>query len=189
MHFLTSLLAVLPFLAVWLPLSNMNKSIARAEVLVLGASYRQNVGDTRYSGSELIIRKLAEMGAELRVHDPFVNHWWEFETQETYPSASHSKARFFRNQDRLKDIKMLKDLQKSFNGVSAVVFAVKHADYLDLNPDDVVKWIGQPVAIIGCFGILSDTQIKKFFELGCEVKALGRGHIQNIKDDVRRKLN
>ncbi len=169
-------------------LRNMNKSIARAEVLVLGASYRENVGDTRYSGSELIIRKLAEMGAELRVHDPFVDHWWEFETQETYPSVNHSKARFFRNQDRLKDIKMLKDLQTSFSGVSAVVFAVKHADYLNLNPDDVVKWIGQPVAIIDCFGILTDEQIKRYFELGCEVKALGRGHIQRIKDDVRRKL-
>ncbi len=32
-------------------------------------------GTTRYSGSELVVRKLAEMGAELSVHDPFVEHW------------------------------------------------------------------------------------------------------------------
>ena len=86
-------------------LRNMNESIARAEVLVLGASYRENVGDMRYSGSELIIRKLAEMGEELRAHDPFVDHWWGFETQETYSSTNHSKARFFRNQERLKNNK------------------------------------------------------------------------------------
>ena len=27
----------------------------------------------------------------------------------------------------------------------------------------------------------------KHYELGCEVKALGRGHIQRIKEDIRRK--
>jgi len=36
-----------------------------------------------------------------------------------------------------------------------------------------------------CFGILSDDAIRKYFELGCEVKALGRGHIQRIKEEVR----
>ena len=31
-----------------------------------------------------------------------------------------------------------------------------------------------------------DDQIRRYFELGCEVKALGRGHIQRIKESVRR---
>jgi nucleotide sugar dehydrogenase len=53
-------------------LRNMNRPLAAAEVLVLGASYREDVGDTRNSGSELIVRRLTEMGAELRVHDPYV---------------------------------------------------------------------------------------------------------------------
>lgn len=42
-------------------LRNMGRYIAGAEVLICGASYRQDVGDTRYSGSEMVIRKLAEM--------------------------------------------------------------------------------------------------------------------------------
>jgi len=66
-------------------LRNMGCPIASAEILVLGASYREDVGDTRYSGSELIVRRLTEMGAELRVHDPYVVHWWEFEKQDEYP--------------------------------------------------------------------------------------------------------
>ena len=45
-------------------LRNMGKPIAAAEVLLLGAAYREDVGDTRYSGSEIIVRKLTEMGAE-----------------------------------------------------------------------------------------------------------------------------
>ena len=55
-----------------------------------------------------------------------------------------------------------------------------------LNPDDIVSWAGGPIAIIDCFGILSDENIKKYFQLGCEVKALGRGHIQRIKEEVRK---
>jgi len=90
-------------------LRNMGRYIAGADVLIRGASYRQDVGDTRYSGSEIVVRKLTEMGAEMRVHDPYVD----------------------------------------------------------------------------CFGILSDDKIRRYFELGCEVKGLGRGHIQRIKEDVR----
>ena len=51
-------------------LRNMNVPIASAEVLILGASYREDVGDTRYSGSEILIRRLAEMGAEIRFTTP-----------------------------------------------------------------------------------------------------------------------
>jgi hypothetical protein len=51
-------------------------------------------------------------------------------------------------------------------------------------PDKVVKMTGRPAAIIDCFGILTDTQIRRYFELGCEVKGLGRGHVKRIKDGL-----
>ncbi len=38
-----------------------------------------------------------------------------------------------------------------------------------------------------CFGILDDKKIRRYFELGCEVKGLGRGHVKRIKDTVRDK--
>jgi nucleotide sugar dehydrogenase len=164
-------------------LREMNHPIAAAEILILGAAYREDVGDTRYSGSELIVRRLTEMGAEIRVHDPFVDHWWEFEKQNTYPSADHSKARFFRNQDKLAELQIIQDLPTALDGVYAVVLAVRHSEYLSLTPDKVVQWIGQPAAIIDCFGILDDSQIKQYLELGCVVKGFGRGHIQRIKQD------
>jgi len=42
-----------------------------------------------------------------------------------------------------------------------------------------------PLAAIDCFGRLNDVKIKRYFELGCEVKGLGRGHVKGIKDQVR----
>jgi len=167
-------------------LRNMGQAIAGADVLILGAAYRQDVGDTRYSGSEIVIRKLAEMGAEIKVHDPYVEHWWEFEQQDTYPGVGQSKAQFFRNQEKLKDLRVEQDLASALDDAEAVIFAVPHEAYLDLDPDEVVKLIGHPAAIIDCFGILTDEKIRRYFELGCEVKGLGRGHIQRIKEATRK---
>jgi putative ABC transport system permease protein len=45
---------------------------------------------------------------------------------------------------------------------------------------------GRPVAIIDCFGILGDDKIRRFFELDCEVKGLGRGHVKRIKNAIIR---
>lgn len=168
-------------------LRNMARYIAGADVLICGASYRQDVGDTRYSGSELIVRKLTEMGAEIRIHDPYVEHWYELESQDDYPAPGHSWKRFFRNQEHLTESKVLKDLPEALNGAEAVILAVPHSEYKSLKPDDVVKWAGQPIAVIDCFGMLSDEDIKRYFELGCEVKALGRGHIQRIKKEVKKQ--
>ena len=167
-------------------LRNMGRYIAGADVLICGASYRQDVGDTRYSGSELVVRRLTEMGAEMRVHDPYVEHWYELESQDDYPSPGHSWARFFHNQDGVADIRIQQDLGKAIKGAEAVIFAVPHSPYLSLEPDTVVKMAGGPLAVIDCFGILDDEKITRYFELGCEVKALGRGHIQRLKEEVRK---
>jgi UDP-N-acetyl-D-glucosamine dehydrogenase len=167
-------------------LRNMSAYIAGSKVLLCGASYRQDVGDTRYSGSEIIVRKLTEMGAEIIVHDPYVDHWYELESQENYPAPGLSWSRFFRNQDHLTEIRVQKDLKKSLKGVDAVILAVPHEPYMNLSPDDIVKWAGNPLAVIDCFGILTDDMIRRYFELGCEVKALGRGHIQRIKKEVQK---
>jgi UDP-N-acetyl-D-mannosaminuronate dehydrogenase len=166
-------------------LRNMGKIVAASKIVLLGASYRQGVGDTRYSGSEVIVRKLTEMGADVVVNDPYVKHWWELEKQDTYPAPDHSMKRFFRNQDKLDEIRIETDLSKALQFADAVIFAVRHQDYLELDPDEVVKMIGRPAAIVDCFGVLDDQKIRRYFELGCEVKGLGRGHVKRIKDDVK----
>ena len=85
----------------------------------------------------------------------------------------------------LKELKVEKDLASVLREADAVVLAVRHKEYLDLDSESVKEMVGAPTAIIDCFGILTDEQIRRYFELGCEVKGLGRGHIQRIKEEVR----
>ena len=167
-------------------LRNQNKIVAASRVLVLGASYREDVGDTRYSGSELVVRKLTEMGAEVLVHDPYVKHWWELEKQDSYPAPGRSWARFFRNQEELTETRVSQDLAASLKGVDAVVFAVRHEAYRNLSPAEVVEMIGGPAVIIDCFAMFSDNQIRDYFARGCEVKGLGRGHMKRLKEETAR---
>jgi UDP-N-acetyl-D-glucosamine dehydrogenase len=166
-------------------LRNMGKPIAAAGILLLGASYREDVGDTRYSGSEFIVRKLTEMGADVKVHDPYLENWWELERQDTYPDPKYSRSRFFHRQDKLKDLKIEKDMWKAMKGVDAIVLAVRHRQYLELDPDKVYKAVGKPFAVIDCFCILDDVRIRRYLQLGCEVKGMGRGHIKRIKESLK----
>ena len=162
-------------------LLNMGKKTSTSVILVCGASYRQDVGDTRYSGSEIVVRKLTEMGASVNVHDPYVKNWPELEDQD---HDTHGKKKFFTNQDHLSELKVKSDLSSSLSGTDAVVLAVPHSEYLQLDPEEMVKHVGKPFAIIDCFCILNDDDIHRFIELGCEVKGLGRGHIERIKASV-----
>jgi nucleotide sugar dehydrogenase len=166
-------------------LRNMGKIVAASKVALLGASYREDVGDTRYSGSEVVVRKLAEMGADVEVHDPYLKHWWELEKQDSYPAPGHSLSRFFRNQHRLGELQMREAMPEALKGADAVVFAVRHEAYLRLEPEAVVDMAGRPLAVVDCFGVLDDARIRRYFELGCEVKGLGRGHVKRIKDEVQ----
>lgn len=96
-----------------------------------------------------------------------------------------SWSRFFRNQDRLSETRVHKDLGEALQGADAVILAVRHEAYLALEPEDVVKLAGRTVAVIDCFGMLNDANIQRYFELGCEVKGMGRGHVKRIKDRVK----
>ena len=167
-------------------LRNMGEPIAAADILLLGASYREDVGDTRYSGTELIVRRLVEMGANIKVHDPYVKQWPELEMQDDGDRSDHSHARFFSRQQCLANLKMENDMWTAMKGVRAVVIAVRHSCYLDLDPDRVVQAVGGPCAIIDCFLVLDDAKIRRYLELGCEVKGLGRGHIKRIKESIRK---
>ena len=156
-------------------LRNMGRQVAGSSILLCGASYRQDVADTRYSGSEIVLRKLTEMSADMHVHDPYLEHWFELEKQDTYPAPGHSWARFFRNQNHLVNIQIQKDLATALKDMAAVILAVPHEPYLKLDPEKIVEWAGGPLAVVDCFG-----QMSLQHRRGCGVNAAVRSEHHRI---------
>jgi nucleotide sugar dehydrogenase len=127
------------------------------KIAVLGVSYLEDVGDTRHSPSYTLVRLLREEWANVKCHDQYVEYWAELETEEIYDN-----------------------LDKILPGSDVVIFAVGHTEYKTIDPEYLVKKCGKTPLIVDCSNFLCDEKIKKFKDLGCTVKGVGKGHIQNL---------
>lgn len=125
------------------------------KVAVLGVSYLQNLGDTRHSPSEILIKYLKEYWAEVRVHDPYVATWPEME-----------------------DIQIDRDIETTIQKAEVIVFAVGHDEYKNLDPKNLVKKCSCHPLIVDCSNFIDDKKIDEYLKLGCQVKGVGKGHIK-----------
>jgi hypothetical protein len=50
--------------------------------------------------------------------------------------------------------------------------------------NEILASVDESIAEIDWFGVLGDERIGRYFEIGCEVKGLRRGHVKQIKDQV-----
>ena len=117
-------------------------------LILLGVSYRPDVGDTRYSPSETFYREAIGKGARVLVHDPIVKYWEEIglNVAQSLPYPKH---------------------------IDAIILAVPHSEYKNI---DYLNWIGnqKPLFFDG-FNVLSNDIKKKLKHHGCIVKAIGIG--------------
>jgi UDP-N-acetyl-D-glucosamine dehydrogenase len=60
-------------------LNGIGKSIKGSRILVLGVSYKKDVGDVRESPNLKVITLLLEKGAEVIYNDPYVPEFYHFE--------------------------------------------------------------------------------------------------------------
>ena len=56
-------------------LGSVGRLLAGSRILVLGYAYLENSDDTRNSPSEVLVKRLKELGAEVTIHDPFVSRY------------------------------------------------------------------------------------------------------------------
>jgi nucleotide sugar dehydrogenase len=126
----------------------LHGSLRGKRVLLLGASYREGVADTRYSPSETFVRELCRRGADVQVHDPLVTEWPELGMQ--LPAELPGAA-----------------------GFDAVVLAVAHRAYRTL---DLASWLGaaRPV-ILDANGVLTAEQRRSVMAVGGTVHSIGSG--------------
>ena len=124
-------------------------TIKGKKVLLLGISYREDVGDTRYSPAEIFFIQAKKEGAQVIPHDPLVEYWEEM---------------------NLKVSKDLPDL-KSFD---AIVFTVSHKDYYKIS---LTNWLkSNPKCLIfDANNVLSYAQQNEINKLGNKLLSIGRG--------------
>lgn len=125
-------------------------ALAGKKILLCGVSYRQDVADTRYSPSEVLVRELRDRNAVVDFHDPYVMHWEELEEQ------------------------VLNELP-SPDAYDAVIFAVPHSDYQTLELD---RWVtrGNTTLFLDAFMVFSKEQRSRFRDAGIRIEAIGVGN-------------
>lgn len=133
------------------------KELRNTKVAVLGVSYLEDLGDTRHSPSKILVEFLNKDFALVKVHDPYVEYWAELE-----------------------EVKVSRTLQETLAEAQVVVFAVGHAEYRNIKPEELVKMCGTKPLIVDCSNFLDDEIIKEYLNLGCHVKGVGKGHIERL---------
>ena len=129
------------------------KTFEKKNILLLGASYRSDLGDTRFSPVERFYNFIKVDKGLITVHDPYVSYWEEL------------KIGINKN--------LKKILEKKFD---LIVFTTAHSDYSDSNI--LINYFNsnEEVLIYDTVGILDDNFLSKL-KYKSKIKILGRGDI------------
>lgn len=119
------------------------------KILLLGISYRQDVGDTRYSPSEIFAKEIIKRGGLMTYQDPLVTSWMEM------------------------GIDVVQEIP-TFEGFDAVVFAVQHKQYSDIDFADIHT--DKNLLVFDSNRVLTDKQIESINNNRSLIfKSIGRG--------------
>lgn len=127
-------------------------SLNKKNILLLGVSYRSDVGDTRYSPVEFFYLKCFNEGANIETNDPYVKYWEEI------------------------DIDVSQDLDSQLNKEwDIIVFSTGHKQY---NTEKYINKLSKMknVMFYDPLGFLSTKSIS-LLKNDNELKVLGRGDI------------
>ena len=127
--------------------SLMDNTLNDKKLLICGVSYRQDVGDTRYSPSEILVNELVAQKANITCHDPYVTYWDELDI--TLP-VKLPDSKFF----------------------DAVIFAVPHQQYCNL---DLVSWCSKDTLVLDANWVFNNKQRELARGNGIRVESVGRG--------------
>ena len=131
---------------------NVFGDIAGLNITFLGVSYRGDVGDTRFTPVEKLLRLLEDAGAKTVLHDPFLSHWPEL--------------------DRVVEQSLDEVLDLD---ADLIVISAAHSDYK--SSEAVSKLLERPpTRIFDAIGIFSDDHIFLLQERH-KVSVLGRGDL------------
>jgi len=108
-------------------LRQVGKRLYGAKVVVMGLAYKKNINDPRESPAIKIIEELANLGAEVRVYDPFV------------PSI-RTRAGVFTS---------VGSVEEALSGAECAVFLVDHDVFRGISVGTVKGLMASPVVVDG----------------------------------------
>tara|TARA_B110000444_G_scaffold256960_1_gene294451 strand:- start:2586 stop:3962 length:1377 start_codon:yes stop_codon:yes gene_type:complete len=118
------------------------------KILLLGVSYREDVGDTRYSPSEVFFKEAKKNGAIVNAYDPFVSFWEELNLA-LEPSLPEP------------------------NKFDVILFAVPHKQFRQL---DITVWMNNKNPLIfDANNVLTKKQINQIKAENYNFMSIGRG--------------
>lgn len=118
------------------------------KILLMGVTYRQDVGDTRFSPSEIFVKEARSLGVEVSAYDPLIEHWEEVDL----------------------DIESVLPNSANFD---AIVFAVPHKEFTEINLNE---WIAKNnILLFDSNNVLTKTQVLAIKDNNLSYLSIGRG--------------
>jgi len=127
-------------------------SLAGKKILIFGVSYRENVGDCRYSPSKYFAQQLQKNGAKIFAYDPIVKNWEDY---------------------RKLDVSKIHNIKK----MDALVLAVKHNCFKKINFNKLLK-LNQSIIILDTFNVLTNKQVLQIKKKKCKIVFIGEGVVK-----------
>jgi len=115
-------------------LNKTNKKIFGAKIAVVGLAYKKNIDDTRESPSIKIIEELVNLGADVRVFDPYVK-------------SIRTKCEEFFSKNNIED---------TLRGADCVVFVIDHDVFREIKIERV-KELMESAVIVDCKNIFNNS--------------------------------
>lgn len=106
-------------------LNEQQKSLKNSNIVILGYSYKENVGDPRESPSQILIQHLKNKGAHITVVDPYL---------EEIPED---------------EIVLNNNLQQALEGADALVLVTAHDHFKKIDFDQLKKRMKLPLIVDG----------------------------------------
>lgn len=129
------------------------EGLSGKRVLLLGVSYRSDVGDTRYSPVERFYQQLVAEGCEVLLHDYYVNLW-----EETGRQVAADYQEFFAQP------------------LDVIAITTAHSDYRGSHRLHALILEQEPLLIVDTVGLLSEEEISLLARKH-RVRVVGRGDL------------
>ena len=128
---------------------SLGGSFLGRNIHILGVSYREDVGDTRFSPAETFAETCIAQGGNVTFSDPYVDYWEELDLLSV-------------------------NLDKFDSSIDVLVFGTPHSQYKE---EGYVsnKVINPKLLVFDTNNVLSKQAIQKFKKLGCELFFIGKG--------------